>query len=86
MGKNVIAVTVTEITNDNRVINYTNALTNNGYVVNLICPVSSRRSSADLQFNPVYISLLASRMAAVALRVPEAPTLCSQPCFLKVWM
>ena len=62
MSKVVLAVTVNEITNDNRVINYTNALAENGYTTFLFSPQTTKEHKVAYFFNPVYIKLLSDRL------------------------
>ena len=62
MGKNILALTTKEIANDNRVINYTNALASHGHQVSLICPDSRKQTTTYYQFSTVYISLFAQRL------------------------
>ena len=62
MGKNILALTTKEIANDNRVINYTNALASHGHQVSLICPDSRKQTTTHYQFSTVYISLFAQRL------------------------
>jgi len=62
MRKTVLAITVNEITNDNRVINYTNALAKNGYTTFLFSPQTTKEHKATYFFNSVYIKLLSERL------------------------
>lgn len=64
MGKNILAVTASPITNDNRVINYTNALANHGHNVHLICPAKGK-PSAEYQFTTVYVAILTRNLPSV---------------------
>lgn len=64
MGKHILAVTASPIANDNRVINYTNALANHGHNVHLICPEKGEVSS-EYQFTTVYISILTRRLPSL---------------------
>jgi glycosyltransferase involved in cell wall biosynthesis len=61
-GKNILALTTKEIANDNRVINYTNALANHGHQVSLICPESRKQTTMQYQFSAVYISLFVQKL------------------------
>lgn len=61
MMKNILAVTLTEITNDNRVINYTNALAANGQTVILISPEPKARSTSYYQFSTIYLPLFINK-------------------------
>ena len=62
MGKNILALTTKEIANDNRVINYTNALASYGHQVSLICPESRKKTTTQYQFSVVYISLFVQKL------------------------
>lgn len=67
MNKDVLAITVTDITNDNRVLNYTNALANHGYPIFLLCPASTKQQKTTYQFNPVFIRLVTDKLPSYSL-------------------
>jgi len=65
MNKRVLAITVNEITNDNRVINYTNALARNGFKTSLICPAISKVQKNDYNFVPIFINVATKRLPSI---------------------
>lgn len=67
MNKSVLAITVTEITNDNRVINYTNALAQHGFNTLLVSPSTSKAQRTQYHFAPVFINLLSQKLPAISL-------------------
>jgi glycosyltransferase involved in cell wall biosynthesis len=67
MNKTVLAITVNEITNDNRVINYTNALARNGFNTMLICPVTSKTQKTDFNFAPIFINLATKGLPSISV-------------------
>lgn len=67
MNKTVLAITVTDITNDNRVLNYTNALANHGYPTFLLCPASTKQQKTTYQFNPIFIRLVTDKLPSYSL-------------------
>ena len=62
MNKTVLAITVNEITNDNRVINYTNALALHGLKTLLVCPETSKVQKTDFQFSPIFIGVITIKL------------------------
>ena len=67
MNKTVLAITVTDITNDNRVLNYTNALADHGYPTFLLCPASTKQQKTTYQFNPIFIRLVTDKLPSYSL-------------------
>lgn len=67
MNKTVLAITVNEITNDNRVINYTNALALHGLKTLLVCPETSKVQKTDFQFSPIFIKLITKKLPPISI-------------------
>jgi glycosyltransferase involved in cell wall biosynthesis len=67
MNKTVLAISVTEITNDNRVINYTNALALHGYRTLLVSPATSKAQRIDYQFFPVFVNLISQKLPSTSV-------------------
>ena len=67
MNKSVLAITVSEITNDNRVINYTNALALHGFKTLLVSPATSKAQRTDYHFTPVFINLLSQKLPSISI-------------------
>lgn len=67
MNKTVLAITVNEITNDNRVINYTNALALHGLKTLLVCPATSKVQKTDFHFSPIFIKLITKKLPPISI-------------------
>lgn len=67
MKKTVVAITVTEISNDNRVINYTNSLALHGFKTFLVSPTPSKAQRTDYHFTPIFINLVTKKLPSISL-------------------
>uniref|UniRef100_UPI00404871FF glycosyltransferase family 4 protein n=1 Tax=Algoriphagus sp. TaxID=1872435 RepID=UPI00404871FF len=67
MNKTVLAITVNEITNDNRVINYTNALALHGFKTLLVCPAISNFQKTDYHFSPIFIKIITKKLPPISI-------------------
>jgi hypothetical protein len=67
MNKTVLAITVNEITNDNRVINYTNALALHGFKTLLVCPEISNFQKTDYHFSPIFIKIFTKKLPPISI-------------------
>lgn len=67
MIKTVLAITVNEITNDNRVINYTNALALHGFKTLLVCPATSKVQKTNFHFSPIFINIIAKKLPPITI-------------------
>lgn len=62
MSKTVLSITVNEIVNDNRVINYTNTLAKNGYSTYLFSPHTNEAEQKVYDFQSVYFKLFSQQL------------------------
>jgi glycosyltransferase involved in cell wall biosynthesis len=67
MNKTVLAITVNEITNDNRVINYTNALALHGFKTLLVCPAICNFQKTDYHFSPIFIKIITKKLPSISI-------------------
>lgn len=67
MNKTVVAITVTEISNDNRVINYTNSLALHGFKTFLVSPATSKAQRTDYHFTPIFINLITKKLPSITV-------------------
>jgi glycosyltransferase involved in cell wall biosynthesis len=66
MNKTILAITVNEITNDNRVINYTNSLALHGFKTLLVSPATSKTQRTDYHFKSVFINLITRKLPSIS--------------------